>query len=139
MARPLAHTQLYSRIPGQRHHANTKRGKHNTHGNIWDTVRIRLSTLKLEVAIITSQQACKTYNHLAKRWMNIKVKLALEIMRAEFAKMGFIPNDNIGCTNFVVSRPTGEKSVDDGWEVFDVLQNKFRLRARLCTATAKKR
>ena len=53
--------------------------------------------------------------------MNIKVKLALEIMRAEFAKVGFIPNDNIGCTNFVVSRPTGEKSVDDGWEVFDIL------------------
>ena len=64
--------------------------------------------------------------------MNIEVKLALEIMRAEFAKMGFIPNDNIGCTNFVVSRPTGEKSVDDGGEVFDVLKNKFCLRARLC-------
>lgn len=61
--------------------------------------------------------------------MNIKVKLALEIMRAKFAKMGFIPNDNIRCSNFVVSRPTGEKSVDDGWEVFDVLINKFRLKS----------
>jgi hypothetical protein len=71
--------------------------------------------------------------------MNIKVKLALEIMGAEFAKMGFIPNDNIGCTNFVVSRPTGEKSVDDGWEVFDVLQNKFRLRSRLPSTTTKKK
>jgi hypothetical protein len=63
--------------------------------------------------------------------MNIEVKLALDVMRAEFAKMGFIPNDNIGCTNFVVSRPTGEKSVDDGWEVFDVLKKKIRLRSNL--------
>ena len=70
--------------------------------------------------------------------MNIKVKLALDVMRAEFAKMGFIPNDNIGCTNFVVSRPTGEKSVDDGWEVFDVLINKFRLRTHLCSTNNKK-
>ena len=53
--------------------------------------------------------------------MNIKVKLALVIMCAECAKVGFIPNDNIGCINFMVSRPTGEKRVDDGWEVFDVL------------------
>jgi hypothetical protein len=52
--------------------------------------------------------------------------------------MGFIPDDNIGYTNFVVSRPTGEKSVDDGWEVFDVLKNKFRLRARLCFSFNKK-
>ena len=138
MARPLAHTQLYSRIPGQRHHTNTKGGKHNTHGNIWDSVGVRLSTFKLEAPIITCQQACKTYKHLAKRWMNIKVKLALEVMRAKFAKMGFIPNDNIGCTNFVVSRPAGEKSVDDGWEVFDVLINKFGLRSRLCSATTER-
>lgn len=41
--------------------------------------------------------------------------------------MSFIPNDNIGCTDVVVSRPTGEKSVDDGWEVFEVLKDKFRL------------
>jgi hypothetical protein len=71
--------------------------------------------------------------------MNIEVKLALDVMRAEFAKMGFIPNDNIGCTNFVVSRPTGEKSVDDGWEVFDVLKKKIRLRSNLCSTTTEKR
>ena len=70
--------------------------------------------------------------------MNIKVKLALEIMRAEFAKMGFIPNDNIGCTNFVVSRPTGEKSVDNGWEVFNVLINKFGLRNAFVFSNNKK-
>ena len=70
--------------------------------------------------------------------MNIKVKLALEIMRAKFAKMGFIPNNNIGCTNFVVSRPTGEKSVDNGWEVFDVLKNKFRLRSHFVLNDKKK-
>jgi len=39
--------------------------------------------------------------------MNIKVKLAFEIMRAEFAKMSFIPNDGVGGTNFVESRPAG--------------------------------
>ena len=71
--------------------------------------------------------------------MDIKVKLALEIVRAEFAKMSFIPNDNIGCTNFVVSRPTGEKSVYYGWDVFDVLKNKFRLRSRLSSTTTKKK
>ena len=60
--------------------------------------------------------------------MNIEVKLAFEIMRAEFAKMGFIPDDNVGCTNSMVSRPTREKSVDDGWEMFKVLEDKFRLR-----------
>ena len=59
--------------------------------------------------------------------MNIKVKLAFEVMRAEFAKMSFIPNDNIGCTNFVESRPAGEKSMDDRGDVFEVLKIEFRL------------
>ena len=103
MARPLVHTQHYSGISGQRHHTNPKRGKYNTYGNIWDTVD--LSTLELEAPIVTCKQTGKTYKHLAKRRMNIKVKLALEIMRAEFAKVGFIPNDNIGCTLLKLPRP----------------------------------
>jgi hypothetical protein len=53
--------------------------------------------------------------------MNIKVKLAFKIMCAEFAKMGFIPNDSVRCANFMESRPAGEKGVNDGWEVFEVL------------------
>ena len=71
--------------------------------------------------------------------MNIKVKLALDIMRAKFAKMGFIPNDNIGCTDFVEPRPTGEKSVDDGWDVFDVLKNEFRLKVAFVLNNYKKK
>ena len=58
-------------------------------------------------------------------------------MRAEFAKMSFIPNDDVRCTNFVESRPAGEKGVDDGWEVFEVLKDEFGLRNFHCSAERK--
>jgi hypothetical protein len=40
--------------------------------------------------------------------MNIEVKLAFEIMRAEFSEVGFIPDDDVGCADFVEPCPAGK-------------------------------
>lgn len=59
--------------------------------------------------------------------MNIEIKLAFEVMRAEFSKVGLIPDDDVGCANFVEPCPAGKQGVDDGWYMFEVLEEEFSL------------
>ena len=48
-------------------------------------------------------------------------------MRAEFSKVGLIPDDDVGCANFVEPCPAGKQGVDDGWYMFEVLEEEFSL------------
>ena len=48
-------------------------------------------------------------------------------MQAKFAKMGFIPYDDVGESDFMEASPTWKEGVNGGWEVFKVLMNEFAL------------
>lgn len=141
MTRPPTHPKLHGSIPPKRDHSHTKRRQHNPHRDIRHLIRVNLPTLKLEAAIVACQQACKTDEHLAEGWMHVEIELALEIVRAEFAEMGFVPDDDVGSTNFVEAGPAGEEGVDDGWDMFHVLHQEFTLRmaARISSIGEKRR
>ena len=59
--------------------------------------------------------------------MDVKVELALEVVRPEFTKVGFVPDDDVGCADFVEARPAGEEGVYYGRDVFEVLIQEFTL------------
>lgn len=48
--------------------------------------------------------------------MDIKVELALEVVRAEFSKVSLVPDNEIGLADLVETCPAREQGVDDGWE-----------------------
>lgn len=57
------------------------------------------------MAVVASEQPNKTDKHLPERGVHIEVELALEIVRAEFAKVRLIPDDNVGFADAVKARP----------------------------------
>ena len=44
--------------------------------------------------------------------MHVKVKKMTDVVRSEFAKVGFIPHHMIICTNAIQSRNDGENGVE---------------------------
>lgn len=44
--------------------------------------------------------------------MNIKIKLALEVMRAKLAEVRFVPDNGVGMAYSVEAGPAREKSID---------------------------
>jgi hypothetical protein len=61
--------------------------------------------------------------------MHVKVELSLQVVRAEFTEMGFIPYDDVGFTDLVETGPAGEEGVYCGWDMFEVLLDEFSLGA----------
>jgi len=90
-------------------------------------IRIRLPTLEIITTIVPRQEAHKTDNHLPKRRVHIKIKLAFEVMRAKLSKVGFIPYNDVGGTYFVETCIAGEKSVHDRCEHVEILVYEFFL------------
>ena len=128
MARPPAHTQLHGRIPPQRDKRNTEHGHHNAHRDVRHVLRVRLAALKLERAVVAGQQTREANEHLAQRGVHIEVELALEVVAAELAKVRLVPDDGVGLADFVKACPAREQRVDDGWDVFEVLEEELALR-----------
>jgi len=95
MARPLTHAKLHRSIPAQWHHPHAKRCQHHPHRNIRHMRRILRTALKVKATIIPRERASEPNEHLAEWRMHVKVKLALEVMRAELAKVGFVPDDDV--------------------------------------------
>jgi hypothetical protein len=60
--------------------------------------------------------------------MHIEIELALEVVRAEFSKVGLVPDDDVRFTYLVEARPAGEECVYDGGQVFAILLDKLGLR-----------
>ena len=59
--------------------------------------------------------------------MDVKVELALQVVRAEFSEMRFVPDYDVGAADFVVAGVAGEEGVYDGRDVFEVLEEEFAL------------
>lgn len=60
--------------------------------------------------------------------MDIKIEFAFEVVRPEFSKMGFVPDDDIRMANPMEAGPAGEEGVDNGGDVLLVLEQEFFLR-----------
>ena len=127
MTRPRTHPKLQSSIPRKRNHTHPKRRQHHPHRNIRHTLRVRLPTLKLKPAIVPRKQPRKPNDHLPQWGVDVKVELALEVVGPEFTKVGFVPDDDVGCADFVEARPAGEEGVYYGRDVFEVLVEEFTL------------
>jgi hypothetical protein len=59
--------------------------------------------------------------------VHVKVKLALEVVRAKLAKVRLVPDDDGRLADLVVPRPAGEECVHCGRDVLDVLLDKLAL------------
>src|ERR1700761_1980853 len=101
MARPRAHDEFNSSIPPEWDHHNAKGGHDDAHGDVWHVVGVGLAALEFETAVVSGQQAREPDEHLPEGWVDIEVKLALEVVRAELAKVRFVPDDDGRFSDFV--------------------------------------
>ena len=60
--------------------------------------------------------------------MDIEVEFSFEIMASEFAKVSFVPDDEVGFAYVMETCPTRKEGVNDGGYVFEVLLNELSLR-----------
>jgi hypothetical protein len=128
VARPRAHAKLYSGVPSERDHQDTKGGQEDAHRNIGDVLRVHLAALELIVPVVPGQQTGESDEHLAERGVDVKVKLALEVVRAKLAKVRLVPDHVWRLADLVEPRPAGKKGVYDGRDMFQVLLYEFALK-----------
>jgi|SRR5712671_2433375 len=128
MASPCAHAKLDSGVPSERDHQHTKGGKEDAHGDVGDVLGIHLPALELVAAVISRQQAGEPDEYLSERGMHVEVKLALEVVRAELAKVRLVPDYEWGLADFVKTRPARKKGVCGGCDMFQVLLDELALR-----------
>lgn len=128
MARPRAHPQFNSGIPPEWDHGDAKGSQHNPHSDVGHFWWIDLSTLEIKSSIISGEESDEPNDHFTQRWVDIEVELAFEVVGAELAKVCFIPHDDVGGPNVVKTSPAGQQGVNDGREVFEILEKKFALK-----------
>jgi hypothetical protein len=127
MARSCAHAELDSGVPSERNYQDAKRGHDNAHGDVWHFLGIHLSALKFKATVVPGEQTSEPNEHLPERWVHIKVKLALEVIRAKLAKMRLVPDDDGRLADLVEPGPAREKGVHGGGDVFEVLLDELAL------------
>jgi hypothetical protein len=127
MARPQTHPELDSGVPAEGHHRYAKRSHHDPHRNVRDVLWIVCPALKLKGAVVAGQKPGEPDEHLAQRGVDVKVELALEVVRPELAKVRLVPDDEARLADLVKAGPTGEEGVDDGREVLQVLKDELAL------------
>lgn len=127
MACPRAHSEFNSGIPPEWNHGDAKGSQHYSHSDIRYFWWIDLSTLKIKSSIVSGEQSDESDDHFTQGWVNIEIELAFEVMGGEFSKVCFIPDDKIGGTDVVKTSPAGQEGVDDGGEVFEILEKKLAL------------
>jgi hypothetical protein len=106
MASPQAHSKLNGSVPPQWDHSHTKCSHHHAHGDVWHIIGVCLTTLELKGTVVAREQASESYKHFTERRMDIEVELALKVMRAEFAKVRLVPDDDVGLANGMIAGPT---------------------------------
>ena len=105
MARPRAHPELNSsKVPEWDHH-NAKGGHDDAHGDVRHVVGVGLAALEFETAVVSRQQPREPDERLPERWVDIEVKLTLEVVRAGLAKVRFVPDDDGRLADFVEPGP----------------------------------
>ena len=85
-----------------------------THESVVQLLRVGFARLKLKGAIVTGHVARQADQHFAERRVDVEVKLALEVVRAELAKMRLIPRDDGREANLPHAREEGKGGEYDG-------------------------
>lgn len=129
MTCPGAHAELDGGVPPERDEGDTKGGHHDPHGDIRDTRGILFAALELKVGVVAGEQAGEGDEHLPEGRVDVEVELALEVVRAELAKVGLVPHDHVCEADLVEAGPAREERVDGGGEVLEVLGDEFALRS----------
>src|SRR5579863_7463739 len=128
MARPRAHAKLDGGVPPEGDHQDAKGGQDDAHSDIRDVLGIHLAALELIAAVVPGQQTGEPDEHLAERGVHVKVKLALEIVRAKFAKVRLVPDHVRRLADLVEARPAGKEGVHNGRDMFQVLLYELALK-----------
>lgn len=68
--------------------------------------------------------------------MHVEIELPFQIMRTEFPKVSFIPDDDVRLSYSVEAGPAGEERVYDGCNMLEVLLSELGLCARLLALDA---
>lgn len=127
MARPRAHAKLDGGVPSERDHQDAKSGQDDAHGDIGYMLGVHFAALELIAAVVPRQQTSEPDEHLAEWGVHIKVKLALEVVRAKLAKVRLVPDHVRRLADLVEPRPAGKEGVHDGRDMFQVLLYEFTL------------
>jgi hypothetical protein len=130
MAGAPAHPKLDGGVPAERDHSDTEAGEEDAHADVRDVVGVYLSALKLELAVPAGQKAGEPDQHLSERWMDVEVELALDVVPAELAEVGLVPDDVVRMTDAVEARPAREERVDRGRDVLRLLLEELALARR---------
>ena len=99
------HPKLHRRVPAKGHHRDTERREHNTHRDVRYRIWVRRAAVEAERAVITRKEPNEADEHLAERGVDVEVELALEVVRAELAKVRLVPDDDVGLADLVEARP----------------------------------
>ncbi|KAH3659851.1 hypothetical protein OGATHE_005896 [Ogataea polymorpha] len=74
-----------------------------SHLDVINVLRVGLAGREIPRPVISCQISRESHQHLAQWGVNVVVELVSEVVRAEFAKMGLIPNDVAVDADFVHS------------------------------------
>lgn len=127
MARPRAHAEFDGSIPSEWDHQNAKGGQDDAHGDVRHTVGVGLAALKFVAAVVSRQQPREPDEHLPERRVDIEVKLALEVVRTELAKVRLVPDDDGRLADFVEPCPARQEGVHRRCDVLEVLLDELAL------------
>jgi hypothetical protein len=130
MAGAPAHAELDGGVPAERDHGNTEASEEDSHAHVWNVVGVRLSALEFELAVPAGKKASKPNEHLAQRRVDIEVKLALNVVSAELAEVGLVPDDVVRVSDAIEARPAREKRVDRGRDMLRLLLEELALARR---------
>ena len=111
MARPRTHAELDGSVPTEWDHQNAKGSQDDAHGNERHVLWVHLATFELIAAVVSRQQTGKPDKHLPERWVHVKVKLALEVVRTKLAKVRLVPYHVRRLADFVIPCPTRQEGV----------------------------
>jgi hypothetical protein len=77
---------LTGSVVGEGHANSSKESVEYPHEGVIDIWRVLLAGLEFKGSIVPSEIAGQTDKHFSKRWVNIEIELALQIVRAEFSE-----------------------------------------------------
>jgi hypothetical protein len=124
-----AHAELNRGVPSKWNHGHAEAREKNSHGDVRHIVWVLFSALELEAAVKTREETSETHKHLAERWVDIEVELALDVVSAELAEVGLVPDNIVGLADPVETRPARKESVNDRRDVLNVLFEELALAA----------
>lgn len=114
-------------VPGDGNHQHSVRGHVQSPEAVVHALGVDLSALELKVAIIAREEASEADEHLSERRVDVKVELALDVVRPKLSKVGLVPDDRVGPADPVVPSAHGEERVGERDEMVRIVDGPLPL------------